>query len=159
MCGRFTQQLTWHQIHDLYSLTGPSLPLNLQSHYNGSPTQDFAACRLDEDGNRGHRPVPLGAGALPGERLQDGYAPHQRPGRDRPYEAVVRGRISAHVSAWCQPTGGSSGSSDRAMGGNGQRAGGTAFQRQRYRGSPLNIARWNYAASLFVRSSRRGNLS
>ena len=23
MCGRFTQKLTWRQIHDLYSLTGP----------------------------------------------------------------------------------------------------------------------------------------
>ena len=28
------------------------LPLNLQPRYNGSPTQDFAACRHDEDGNR-----------------------------------------------------------------------------------------------------------
>ena len=52
MCGRFTQKLTWRQIHDLYSLRGPSLPLNLQPHYNGAPAQDFAACRLDEDGNR-----------------------------------------------------------------------------------------------------------
>ncbi len=52
MCGRFTQQLTWHQIHQLYSLRGPELPLNLQPRYNGAPSQDFAACRLDEDGNR-----------------------------------------------------------------------------------------------------------
>ncbi len=52
MCGRFTQKLTWRQIHDLYSLTGPGLPLNLEPRYNGAPAQDFAACRLDEDGNR-----------------------------------------------------------------------------------------------------------
>ncbi len=52
MCGRFTQQLTWRQIHDLYSMKGPTLPLNLQPRYNGAPTQDFAACRLDEDGRR-----------------------------------------------------------------------------------------------------------
>ena len=52
MCGRFTQQLTWREIHYLYSLTGPGLPLNLQPRYNGAPAQDFAACRLDEDGNR-----------------------------------------------------------------------------------------------------------
>ncbi len=51
MCGRFTQQLTWRQIHDLYSLTGPGLSLNLQPRYNGAPAQDFAACRLDEGGN------------------------------------------------------------------------------------------------------------
>ena len=53
MCGRFTQQLTWREIHDLYSLTRPGLPLYLQPRYNGAPAQDFAACRLDEDGNRG----------------------------------------------------------------------------------------------------------
>ncbi len=33
MCGRFTQKLTWRQIHDLYSLTGPGLPLNLEPRY------------------------------------------------------------------------------------------------------------------------------
>ncbi len=52
MCGRFTQKLTWHEIHDLYSLKEPALPLNLEPHYNGAPGQDFAACRLDEDGDR-----------------------------------------------------------------------------------------------------------
>ena len=52
MCGRFTQKLTWRQIHDLYSLAGSALPLNLEPRYNGAPTQDFAACRLDDDGNR-----------------------------------------------------------------------------------------------------------
>ena len=52
MCGRFTQKLTWRQIHDLYSMRGPSLPLNLQHCHNGAPAQDFQACRLDEDGNR-----------------------------------------------------------------------------------------------------------
>ena len=51
-CGRFTQQLTWRQIHDLYRLTGRAPPLNLQPRYNGAPAQDFAACRLDETGSR-----------------------------------------------------------------------------------------------------------
>ena len=51
MCGRFTQNLTWRQIHDLYSLTEPSPPLTLQPRYNGAPAQDFPVCRLDEDGN------------------------------------------------------------------------------------------------------------
>ena len=51
MCGRFTQQLTWRQIHDLYGLKGPPLPLNLQPRYNGAPGQ-IRRCRLDEDGNR-----------------------------------------------------------------------------------------------------------
>ena len=52
MCGRFTQQLSWHQIRDLYGLAGFAPPWNLQVRYNGAPTQDFVACRLDEDGNR-----------------------------------------------------------------------------------------------------------
>ena len=52
MCGRFTQQLTWQQVHNLYDLKGLPPLLNLQPRYNGAPTQDFAACRLDETGNR-----------------------------------------------------------------------------------------------------------
>ena len=52
MCGRFTQQLTWQQLHNLYRLRGPAPLPNLQPRYNGAPTQDFAVCRLDESGNR-----------------------------------------------------------------------------------------------------------
>ena len=52
MCGRFTQQLTWRRIHDLYRLRKPDLMVNLRPRYNGAPLQNFAACRLDEDGNR-----------------------------------------------------------------------------------------------------------
>ena len=51
MCGRFTQQLSWHQVHDLYRLTEPPPPLNLQPRYNGAPAQDFVAYRLDEASN------------------------------------------------------------------------------------------------------------
>ena len=51
MCRRFTQKLTWSQIHDLYSLTASVVPLN-QPRYNGAPEQEFAACRLDDGGNR-----------------------------------------------------------------------------------------------------------
>lgn len=52
MCGRFTQQLTEGEIHGLYGLAEPTPPLELPSRYNGAPTQDFAACRLDERGRR-----------------------------------------------------------------------------------------------------------
>ena len=52
MCGRFTQQLTEGEIHDLYGITQPTLPLALLPRYNGAPTQDFAACRLDDTGRR-----------------------------------------------------------------------------------------------------------
>ena len=52
MCGRFTQQLAEGEMHDLYDVTQPALPLDLPPRYNGAPTQDFAACRLDETGRR-----------------------------------------------------------------------------------------------------------
>ena len=68
MCGRFTQLLTWRQIHDLYSLRGPALPLNLQPRYNGAPAQDFAACRLDEDGNRAVAQLRWGLVPPPGPK-------------------------------------------------------------------------------------------
>ena len=51
MCGRFTQHLSWREIRELYSLTGAAA-LNVQPRYNGAPTQDFVACRLDATGNR-----------------------------------------------------------------------------------------------------------
>ena len=52
MCGRFTQHLTGRRIHELYRMPKSAQPLHLQPRYNGAPTQDFAVCRLDEDGRR-----------------------------------------------------------------------------------------------------------
>ena len=52
MCGRFTQKLTWREIHALYRLPEQAAPLNLEPRYNGCPTQHFAACRLDDGSNR-----------------------------------------------------------------------------------------------------------
>ncbi len=52
MCGRFTQMMSWGELHWLYSLSEHSESLELQSRYNGAPTQDFAVCRLDGNGNR-----------------------------------------------------------------------------------------------------------
>ena len=52
MCGRFTQKMTWREIHDLYGLLTDAPPDNMRPRWNGAPTQDFAACRLDADGAR-----------------------------------------------------------------------------------------------------------
>jgi putative SOS response-associated peptidase YedK len=52
MCGRFTVQLTGGEIHDLYGVAQPTLPMELTPRYNGAPTQEFVACRLDESGRR-----------------------------------------------------------------------------------------------------------
>ena len=50
MCGRFSQMMTWRQVHDLYQLLG-SRPVHPSERRNGCPTQDFAVCRLDPDGS------------------------------------------------------------------------------------------------------------
>ena len=52
MCGCFTVQLSGDEIQNLYDAARPELPLDLPIRYNGAPTQDFAACRLDETGGR-----------------------------------------------------------------------------------------------------------
>jgi putative SOS response-associated peptidase YedK len=43
MCGRFTQNYTWRDIHDLYGLTGAAR--NLQTHYNIAPTDTVDVVR------------------------------------------------------------------------------------------------------------------
>jgi len=52
MCGRFSVRLSPDEIENLYDAAQPTLPLDLPPCYNGAPTQDFAACRLDENGRR-----------------------------------------------------------------------------------------------------------
>ncbi len=52
MCGRFTQQLPEEDICNLYSVRGTPLPPNRRARYNGAPSQNFAACRVDDDGAR-----------------------------------------------------------------------------------------------------------
>ncbi len=52
MCGRFTQMMTWRELHELYALAEPLAPPHMQPRYNGAPTQDFAICLPDENGNR-----------------------------------------------------------------------------------------------------------
>ena len=52
MCGRFSVQLTGGEIHDLYEVPQPTMPIDLPPRYNGAPAEDFAVCRLNEIGNR-----------------------------------------------------------------------------------------------------------
>ena len=63
MCGRFTQKMTWREIHTLYRMPKHTTLLNLQPRYNGCPTQKFAACRLDERSN--HTIAKLRWGLVP----------------------------------------------------------------------------------------------
>ena len=48
MCGRFTQRMTWRELHQRMDLIGT--PLNLPPRYNVAPSQDIAVIRAIEDG-------------------------------------------------------------------------------------------------------------
>ena len=48
MCGRFTQRMTWRELHERMGLLGT--PLNLRPRYNVAPSQDVAVVRADDDG-------------------------------------------------------------------------------------------------------------
>lgn len=52
MCGRFTNQLTWPELHALYSIhDAPPAKSNMQPRYNIAPTQDVDFAHLDKAGN------------------------------------------------------------------------------------------------------------
>ena len=48
MCGRFTQRLSWAELHELMDLIGP--PRNLRPRYNVAPSQDVAVVRATDGG-------------------------------------------------------------------------------------------------------------
>ena len=50
MCGRFTQRLSWRELHELLGLIGPAQ--NLRPRYNVAPGQSIAAVRVSESGRR-----------------------------------------------------------------------------------------------------------
>jgi len=50
MCGRFTQNYTWAEVHDFLSLLGP--PKNVQARYNVAPTTLVDVVRLNSQGQR-----------------------------------------------------------------------------------------------------------
>lgn len=52
MYGRITQQLSSHQISDLYGVRATPLPPNRSPRYNGALGQNFSAGRLNQEGIR-----------------------------------------------------------------------------------------------------------
>lgn len=64
MCGRFTQRLSWAELHELMDLIGA--PGNLQPRYNVAPGQEVAVVRAAEPGRRsGGRLSMLRWGLIP----------------------------------------------------------------------------------------------
>ncbi len=61
MCGRFTQNYTWAEVHDFLNVFGP--PRNLQPHYNIAPTTNIDVIRLGENGRE---LVTMRWGLIPG---------------------------------------------------------------------------------------------
>ena len=52
MCGRFTNEMTWAEIHALYSIhDAPPAATNSQPRFNIAPTQDVDFVHLDKAGN------------------------------------------------------------------------------------------------------------
>lgn len=53
MCGRFTNELSWADLHALYKLSDEMFPTksNMQPRYNIAPTQDVDFVHLDKAGN------------------------------------------------------------------------------------------------------------
>jgi putative SOS response-associated peptidase YedK len=54
MCGRFTAEYTWAEVHDLHSLSDKNFPVsphNMQPRYNIAPTQDVDFLAIDRGGN------------------------------------------------------------------------------------------------------------
>lgn len=52
MCGRFTNEITWAELHALYSIhDAPPAATNIQPRFNIAPTQDVDFAHLDKAGN------------------------------------------------------------------------------------------------------------
>ncbi len=67
MCGRFTQRLSWRELHELMDLIGA--PLNLRPRYNIAPGQDVAVVRAADPGSQSARPGPRSGGTGSGRTL------------------------------------------------------------------------------------------
>lgn len=52
MCGRFTREYTWQQVHAFLSVLESSKVTQLPLSYNVAPTQESAIARLDSQGER-----------------------------------------------------------------------------------------------------------
>jgi putative SOS response-associated peptidase YedK len=52
MCGRFTNEMTWEELHALYSINDKGPPAsNMQPRFNIAPTQPVHFAHLDRTGN------------------------------------------------------------------------------------------------------------
>jgi putative SOS response-associated peptidase YedK len=51
MCGRFTREFTWRQVHDFLNLKFPSAP-EMKPSFNIAPTQDIPVCCAGKKGDR-----------------------------------------------------------------------------------------------------------
>ena len=68
MCGRFTQQMSWTELHELYSVYTVPMESALPARFNGAPTQEFAACRIDETRQSRNLRTTLGSHTFLGKR-------------------------------------------------------------------------------------------
>jgi putative SOS response-associated peptidase YedK len=62
MCGRYTREFTWREVHDFLDLKWPS-DMEMRPSYNVAPTQPIAVSRLNKAGER--ELVMMGWGLVP----------------------------------------------------------------------------------------------
>ena len=92
MCGRFTQNYTWTEVHTFLNVFGAAR--NLRPRYNIAPTTMIDVVRLDADGHR--ELVSMRWGLVPffWKKTAQGSASHlQCPSRDRGGKADVPRRL------------------------------------------------------------------
>lgn len=62
MCGRFTREYTWKDVHDFLDLRLPA-QMEIQPSWNVAPTQDSPVCRVAREG--GHELATMRWGLVP----------------------------------------------------------------------------------------------
>ncbi|HEV7291046.1 MAG TPA: SOS response-associated peptidase family protein [Devosia sp.] len=98
MCGRFTNEMTWEQIHALYKLSDNLYPVksNLQPRYNIAPTQDVMFVHLDKETSSSTKAVD---GWCPGSPRSCPRPPSSKPGSKRSTPRAPSGRASSPAAA------------------------------------------------------------
>ena len=79
MCGRFTQSMTWRELHERMDLIGTPLKPAAPLQYRTKPGRGGRACRR---GRAQPRHAALGPHSCVGEGFGDRPPTHQRPVRD-----------------------------------------------------------------------------